>query len=104
MCFGVPMRIIESRGQGAIAEGEAGRREIDCLLIGEQPVGTHVLVHVNSAVRVLDPDEAAQIADAVQAVAAAAEGQAFEHLIADLIDREPQLPDHLKPPPKEAAE
>ncbi len=40
--------------------------------------------------------KARQITDALRAVLAASEGAAFDHLIADLIDREPPLPEHLK--------
>ena len=67
------------------------------MLVGAVPVGTQVLVHVDSAVRVLDADEARQIDDALDGVAAALAGQPFEHLFADLIDREPALPDFLRP-------
>jgi hydrogenase expression/formation protein HypC len=44
----------------------------------------------------LDALEARQIADALLAVTAAASGQPFEHLLADLIEREPELPAHLR--------
>jgi hydrogenase expression/formation protein HypC len=53
-------------------------------------------VHVNVAIRALDALEARQIADALLAVTAAASGQPFEHLLADLIEREPELPAHLR--------
>ena len=33
---------------------------------------------------------------ALDGLAAASAGEAFEHLFADLIDREPELPDHLR--------
>ena len=46
--------------------------------------------------RRLDALEAQQIGDALRAVAAAAAGEPFEHLLADLIDREPKLPPHLR--------
>lgn len=64
-------------------------------LTGPVPIGGHVLVHLGSAIRILDEEEARQIADALAAVAAAAAGQPFDHLLADLIDREPQLPPGL---------
>jgi hydrogenase expression/formation protein HypC len=60
-------------------------------------VGAQVLVHIDSAVRVLDAAEAGQIDDALDGVAAALAGQSFEHLFADLIDREPELPAFLRP-------
>jgi hydrogenase expression/formation protein HypC len=66
------------------------------MLIGPQPAGTRVLVHIDSAVRVLDDDEAEAIDRALEGLAAAMNGEAFEHLFQDLIDREPTLPAHLR--------
>jgi hydrogenase expression/formation protein HypC len=66
------------------------------LLEGVPAPGDWLLVHVGIAIRGLEPEEAGQIADALRAVDAAARGEPFEHLIADLIDREPQLPPHLR--------
>ena len=37
-----------------------------------------------------------RLGDALRAVSAAAAGQPFEHLLADLIEREPELPEHLR--------
>ena len=96
MCFGVPMQVVEANGLMATCEG-AGRSEgVNLALIGEVPVGTHVLVYLGSAVRVLTPQEAAEIDGAIEAIGAAAEGRDFEHLIQDLVDREPELPEHLR--------
>ena len=58
--------------------------------------GTKVLVHIDTAVRVLDEEEAGSIDRALEGLAAALEGRAFEHLFQDLIDREPELPAHLR--------
>jgi hydrogenase expression/formation protein HypC len=70
---------------------------VEASLLDHPPrAGDWLLVHVDVAVRALDDDEAQQIGDALQAVAAAAAGEPFEHLIADLVDREPELPEHLK--------
>ncbi len=106
MCVGVPMRIVETDGLNAIcapfsnasaAVATAGPRErVTLALIGPAAVGDHVLVYLGSAVRQLDAAEAADIAGALQAVRNAAAGEAFEHLIKDLIDREPELPPHLR--------
>jgi hydrogenase expression/formation protein HypC len=46
--------------------------------------------------RVLDAEEAEAIDRALEGVAAALDGRAFEHLFQDLIDREPTLPAHLR--------
>jgi hydrogenase expression/formation protein HypC len=66
------------------------------LLVGAQPVGTVVLVHIDSAVRVLDEAEAKLIDDALEGLEAAMDGRDFDHLFADLVDREPQLPEFLR--------
>jgi hydrogenase expression/formation protein HypC len=66
------------------------------MLIGPQPAGTRVLVHIDTAVRVLDSAEAEAIDRALEGLAAAIDGRAFEHLFQDLIDREPELPEHLR--------
>ena len=84
---------------GAALCGVSGERPrpVDTSLLDRLPaVGDWLLVHVNIAVRAISQLEAQQIGDALQAVTAAASGQPFEHLLADLIDREPQLPEHLR--------
>jgi hydrogenase expression/formation protein HypC len=77
--------------------GSAARRPVDVSLLEGTPApGDWLLVHVGIGIRALEAAEAQQIADALRAVDAAARGQPFEHLIADLIDREPELPPHLR--------
>lgn len=95
MCLGIPMTVVDGDGVQALCARGEERRAISMLLVGAQPAGTKVLVHLDSAIRVLDQDEARLIDDALAGLAAAVEGRNFEHLFADLIDREPQLPDHL---------
>ncbi len=97
MCIGIPMTVVEGDEHGAMCERRGEVRHVSMLLIGPVPVGTLVLVHVDSAVRVLEAGEAQQIDDALDGVAAALAGQPFEHLFADLIDREPELPAFLRP-------
>lgn len=96
MCLGLPMTIVETDGVSALCERRGERRRVSVLLLGEVPVGTSVLVFIDSAVRVLDPEESRHIDDALDGLAAALEGNSFEHLFADLIDREPQLPEFLR--------
>ena len=100
MCVGVPMQVAEVEETAAICVADGERREVSTLLIDGAPLqpGEWLLIHVNAAVRRLSPDEAAQIRNALAAVLAAANDQPFEHLIADLIDREPELPAHLRAP------
>ncbi len=96
MCIGIPMTILESDDAGAICDRRGVRHHISLLLLGAQTPGTKVLVHLDTAIRVLETDEAQLIDDALDGLAAAVEGRDFEHLFADLIDREPQLPEHLR--------
>ena len=94
MCLGIPMQIVAAEGMAAVCRNAGGDQQVSLALTGPLPVGQHVLVYLGSAVRALEPDEAMQISDAIDALGAAMAGQPFEHLIADLIEREPQLPDH----------
>ncbi len=96
MCVGAPMRVVSVDGLSAVCVAEGRRERLSLALVGPVSVGDHVLAFMGSAVRTLDAQEAAQIGDALKAVAAAADGQPFEHLIADLAAREPQLPEHLR--------
>lgn len=66
------------------------------MLVGEQPIGTWLLTHLGSAIRVLDATEAQAIDNALTGLSEAVEGRAFDALFADLIDREPELPPHLR--------
>jgi hydrogenase expression/formation protein HypC len=104
MCLGIPMRVVEAsetsawvegRGQG----GEPGlRRVVSLLLVGPQAVGTPLLIHVDTAVRVLDEAEVPLLESALDGLAASLDGRPFEHHFADLIGRTPELPEHLRPP------
>jgi len=96
MCLGAPMRILSVDGLGAVCEGADGLAQVSLALTGPVGAGEHVLVYLGSAMRVLDADEARRIGDALEAMARAARGERFEHLIQDLADREPELPPHLR--------
>jgi hydrogenase expression/formation protein HypC len=91
------MTIVETDGMTALCERRGEQRRVSVLLLDQPPVGTQVLVFIDSAVRLLDPVEASQIDNAIDGLAAACNGESFDHLFADLIDREPQLPPHLRP-------
>ena len=64
--------------------------------------GTWVLVFLDAAREVLSARDAARIGDALKALALIGRGETdVDHLFADLIGREPELPEHLKPKPGE---
>lgn len=108
MCLGVPMRVLECDGLTAIcerpAQAEAGgassgeRRRVSVALLGPQPSGTWLLVHIETAVATLEPEEADEIGRALQGLDAALRGEDADGFFADLVDREPELPAHLRPP------
>jgi hydrogenase expression/formation protein HypC len=80
----LPLRIIESDGFAAVAEGRGVTRRINLFLTGPLPAGTWVLVTHDSAFQVLDEERAAQIDDALDAVAAAMAGGAVSGHFPDL--------------------
>lgn len=97
MCIGIPMQITDVEGAYAWCEGMGERKRIDTFLVGEQSVGTWVLVFLDSAREVLTAEDAQRVTHAVQALNLAMQGETeLEHLFADLVDSEPQLPEFLK--------
>jgi hydrogenase expression/formation protein HypC len=96
MCVGFPMTVVEDLGSEALCERKGARERVSMLLVGPQPAGTKILAHLGSAMRVLGELEAQQIDDALEAVEASLRGENVDHLFADLVDREPQLPDFLR--------
>jgi hydrogenase expression/formation protein HypC len=97
MCIGIPMRVLTADAGVAICEGRGRSERIDVALVGAQAAGTWILAHQGRALRTMTPDEAAQTGAALDALdAALAGGSDFDAYFADLVDREPQLPLHLK--------
>jgi len=96
MCIGFPMTVLEGDAAAAICERRGEKHSVCMLLTGAQPAGAKVLVYLGSAVRVLDDVEAQQIDDALDALTEALEGRSVDHLFADLVGREPELPDFLR--------
>jgi hydrogenase expression/formation protein HypC len=87
------MQVVETGDGYAWCEGMGQRRQIDTLLVGDQPAGTWLLTFLGAAREVLCADDAVRITAAVQAVSLVMQGETgIDHLFADLLDREPQLP------------
>lgn len=87
MCIGVPMIVVGSSPSIAACEGRGQRQDVDMILVGDQPPGTWVLVFNGAARRVIDADEAAQTAAALDALDAAFAGaQNFDAFFADIIE------------------
>lgn len=96
MCIGTPMRVMRIAEFAAECSASGTTVSVDTTLLDGVLPGDYLLVHRGRGIRKLDPDEAAGIADALQAAANAREGAPFEHLLSDLIGRSPLLPEHLR--------
>jgi len=98
MCLGVPMQVVSQQGSRAVCTSGEEQVEVDMSLVGTQAEGSWVLVFLGSAREVLEPSRAEQIKKALSAVEAVMQGAEadLDELFADLVDREPQLPPHLR--------
>ena len=99
MCLGIPMQVVESAGESAAwCMGREGRALIDTTLVGSQAPGTWLLTFVGAARDVMTPESAARVDAALDALAAVLQGDnaAIDDAFADLIAREPSLPEHLR--------
>ena len=90
------MVVVEGDDMSALCRRGGETRRISMALVGAQPAGAYVLVHLDSAVRVLEEEEAQLIDRALDGLAAAMRGESFEDRFADLIGRTPELPPHLR--------
>ncbi len=78
MCLGLPMRVLASDGMTAKVERGGEVRDVTLILIGDQPAGTPLLVHCDTALRVLDEDEVPMLEAALATLEAARRGEPFE--------------------------
>ena len=103
MCIAVPMRVVSSNGPMAHCVDADGREAvIDLALVGAVREGDWLLTFLGAARELIDAARAASINLALGALAAAMRGDAamIDAAFADLIDREPRLPEFLRGPPK----
>ena len=97
MCIGVPMLVIEGHDFHAICADGEQRQRVDTTLVGRAEAGSWLLVFLGAAREVLDTDTALAMRDAVAALGRVMSGDhQVDHLFADLIEREPELPEHLR--------
>ncbi|MGY3621676.1 HypC/HybG/HupF family hydrogenase formation chaperone [Bradyrhizobium sp. USDA 10063] len=96
MCLGLPMTIIETDGMSALCQYGNEQRRVSVMLLSEPPVGGKVLVCIDTAVRLLNDDEARLLGDALAGIDAALNGHDCDRFFADLTGHEPQLPEHLR--------
>lgn len=88
MCMGLPMVVIETDGITALCERRGERCRVSVILLETVAPGDDVLVFLGNAVRSLEPDEARQIDNALDGLAAALAGEEFNHLFADIGQRD----------------
>jgi len=103
MCIGIPMRVLEPQGNHALCEHQGLVERVDMVLVGEQPIGSWLLVFLGAAREVISEQRAHQVQQALAALqgiqdGTVSDGQALDALFADLLEHEPQLPAHLQPP------
>jgi hydrogenase expression/formation protein HypC len=97
VCVGVPMRVLSVDDGMALCERRGETVRLNAMLLDGVAPGDFVLAFQGSAVRALDPAEAAQTDAALDALAAAMEGAGdIDRHFADLVDRVPALPPHLR--------
>jgi len=94
------MQVVAVDGIVAECEGRGRRERIDVALVGTVAVGEWLLAHQGRAVRTMSDVEAAATGAALDALEAALAGDRdLDAYFADLVDREPQLPPHLRKVP-----
>ena len=99
MCVAIPMQVIRASATMAWCLDRSGAEvAIDTLMTGPVARGQWLLTFLGSARQVVSADDAKRISDALDGLAAAMAGdqQGVEAAFADLIGREPQLPDFLR--------
>lgn len=97
MCLGIPMQVVATEGVFAWCEGRNGRSRINTMLLDGVAPGQWLLTFLDSAREVIDAERAAQVNAALDALDLISSGRDdFDACFADLIGREPQLPDFLR--------
>jgi hydrogenase expression/formation protein HypC len=97
MCIGVPARVLRVDGLRAQCESRDGACTVDLSLTGPLAHGAWVLTFLGAAREVIDETRARDIEAALKALEAIAQGEAsVDRYFADLVDREPELPEHLR--------
>jgi hydrogenase expression/formation protein HypC len=97
MCLGIPMRVTDTDGAHAWCEGRGERRRVDIRLIDSPAVGEWLLVFHAVARERLSEERARDVGSALDALEAALAGETdLDRHFADLVNREPELPEHLR--------
>lgn len=105
MCLAIPMQVVSSEDGCALCAGRSGTERLNTLLTGPLEPGQWVLGFLGSARAVISEEHAAQVDSALDALESLLNGHGetgdvealMQTHFADLVNREPQLPDFLKP-------
>lgn len=97
MCIAIPMQILHRQEMVAWCEGRGQQRQVNLALVGDVSEGSWVLVHLDMAREVIEPERVDEINRALDAVEQAMQGEFEAGLFDDLLNREPQLPGFLRP-------
>jgi hydrogenase expression/formation protein HypC len=97
MCIAVPMRVLSCDETSALCEARDGSQvRIDTLLVGEVQPGQWLSTFLGTAREILSEEQARLNLAALAALEAVMNGETdVDAHFADLIEREPQLPDFL---------
>jgi hydrogenase expression/formation protein HypC len=91
------MRIVSVDGATALCDGRGQRERVSLALVGDAEAGTWLLVFKGAAVRTMTAVQAAATSAALDALEGVLAGSTdVDAHFADLVDREPQLPAHLR--------
>ena len=97
------MQVVKMQESHALCEADGKQELVDMMLIGAQPKGTWILNFLGAAREVMTPEFAEQTRQALSALSNVMQDSAnhndniqIDHLFADLVGREPQLPEHLQ--------
>lgn len=98
MCLGIPMQVIEAEESYAVCRGRDGNlARIDTMLVGSVQSGQWLMTFLGGAREILNEQQAEQVNSALNALAAVSQGVSDVDVhFADLVGREPQLPDFLR--------
>jgi hydrogenase expression/formation protein HypC len=102
MCLALPMQVIRMEGTTAVCESRNGLERVDTMLTGALKPGQWILGFLGAAREVIDAGRAAEVGNAIDGLQAILNTPGnVDHLInshfADLVGREPQLPEFLRP-------
>ncbi|MHB1115553.1 HypC/HybG/HupF family hydrogenase formation chaperone [Sideroxydans sp.] len=98
MCLGIPMRVIEAHENSALCEGRNGQQLIDTMLLGPVEDGQWLLTFLGAGREVIDAERAALVDAALDGLQVVADGGEInlDLFFADLVNREPTLPEFLR--------